>query len=182
MSKKMQQNLIVLAITFVALVFVYFSYLIAPLKQKYSQTTAQLTQTESKLSDMKQRALELPKLQADMALLEYEVEDLGKRLPKEKEIPALLKTMTKTAQKYHLKITNISPQPVAAQPNYNEVPFQITLSGSYHGFAHFLAELGQKSRILSEKNITFTSASSGSKDNSTTINANFILVAYTFKG
>jgi len=182
MSKKMQQNLIVLAITFVALVFVYFSYLIAPLKHKYAETTEQLKQTESKLSDMKKRALELPKLQSEMALLEQEVEDLGKRLPKEKEVPILLKTMTKTAQKYHLKITSISPQPVASQSNYNEVPFQIILSGSYHSFAHFLAEMGQESRILSEKNIVYTSGYSGGKDNSTTINATFILVAYTFKG
>jgi len=177
----MQQNLIVLAITFVALIFVYFSYLIAPLKRRYAETTIRLANTESKLTDMRKRALELPKLQADMAFLEQEVEDLGNRLPKEKEIPSLLRTMTKTAQKYHLKITNITPQPMAAQPSYNEVPFQITLSGTYHSLAHFLAELGQESRILSEKNINFTPGSSG-KENTTTINANFVLIAYTFKG
>ena len=181
MSKKMQQNLIVLAITFIALVFVYFSYLIAPLKRRYAESSAQLMQTESKLSDMKKRALELPKLQADMALLEQEVEDLGKRLPKEKELPVLLKTMSKTAQKFHLKITSISPMPVSAQSNYNEVPFQIVLSGSYHSLAHFFSELGQESRIFSERNVIFAPGTGG-KDNTTTINVNFTLIAYTFKG
>jgi Tfp pilus assembly protein PilO len=70
---------------------------------------------------------------------------------------------------------------MASQSSYNEVPFQITLSGTYHSLAHFLADLGQESRIISEKNINFTPESSG-KDYSTTINAGFVLIAYTFKG
>jgi type IV pilus assembly protein PilO len=182
MSKKMQQNLIVLAVTFIALVFVYFNYLIAPMKQKYSETSKKLEQTEARLTEMRRRALELPRLQAEMAMLEQEVEDLGKRLPKDKELPSLLKTVTKIAQKYHLKVSNISPQPVAPLPNYNEIPFAIALTGSFHSFAHFLADIGQQPRILSERNINFTSASAGPKDYSITINASFTLIAYTFKG
>lgn len=182
MSKKMQQNLIVLAVTFIALVFVYFNYLIAPMKQKYAATSQKLEQTEARLAEMKKRAMELPRLQAEMAMLEQEVEDLGKRLPKDKELPALLKTVTKIAQKYRLKVSNITPQAGASQPNYNEVPFQITLTGTFHSFAHFLADIGQQSRILSEKNVMFNGASSGAKDYSVTINANFTLLAYTFKG
>lgn len=181
MSKKTQQNLIVLAVCFVAMVFIYYSYLLTPLKNKYKAEEIRLTDTESKLVEMKKRALELPKLQADMTFLQQEVEDLGKMLPKDKEIPQLLKTITKISQKYHLKVSNITPQPVASQPNYNEIPFLLTINGTFHSFAQFLSEIGQESRILNSKGISFEGASGSGKDRST-VNVNLTIVAYTFKG
>ena len=177
----MQQNLIALGMFFVMLCFVYYKYLLSPLQQKYHDANQKLQSTESKLTEMRRRAMELPKLQAEMKLLEEEVTDLEKRLPKDKEIPELLRTVTKTAQRFQLKISNFAPGGVSAQSNYNEVPFQITLQGTYHALAHFLAEVGQESRILAARNITFA-AGQQSKNNEATVSVNFTLIAYTFKG
>jgi len=180
MTKKIQQNLIVLAIGFIALSFIYYKYLITPLQLKYRDSASKLQQVEQKLEEMKMRAMELPKLQAEMKVLELEVAGLEKLLPKEKEIPELLRMVTKTAQKYQLKISNFSPNPIASLSNYNEIPFKITLQGTYHSFAQFLAELGQEPRILSARDIVIN-ANQPSKENPATINVNFLLVAYTFK-
>lgn len=181
MSKKMQQNLIALGACFVALVFIYYSYLLSPINKKYSDELQRLSDTEAKLAEMKKRALELPKLQAEMTVLQQEVEDLGKMLPKDKEIPKLLKTVTKISQRYHLKVTNITPMPVVAQANYNEIPFQLTVTGTYHGLARFLSELGQESRILNSKSLNYSGIAPSGKEKNT-INVNFTLYAYTFKG
>jgi len=180
MTRKLKQNLIVLIVFAAMAGFVYFKYLITPLDIKNREALSQLQQAESKLSEMKRRAMELPKLQAEMRILETEVTELEKSLPRNKEIPDIIRTITRTAQRYHLKIQSFSPAPMLSQPNFNEVPFQITLQGSYHSLAHFLAELGQQTRILNAKNINISS--SGGKDNETTINATFTLVAYIFKG
>jgi len=99
--------------------------------------------TEARLEEMKATALELPKLQAEMAVLELEVADLEKRLPKEKEIPELLRTITKTAQRYNLKISNFNPSKIVEQPNYSEVPFEMVVQGNYHSLAYFLTDLGR---------------------------------------
>ncbi len=181
MTKKIQQNLIVLAILISGFSFVYFKYLVAPLNDKYNDNLKKLIQVESKLADTKRKALELPKLQADMKNLEQEVADLEKLLPKDKEIPALLRTVTKVAQKYQLKITNITPGTIVSQANYNEIPFQMTIQGTYHAVAYFLCDIGQESRILSVKNVNFT-ALTPSKDNPNTVNVTCVFLAYTFKG
>lgn len=180
MTKKLQQNLIVLAVFAIFAVFVYFKYLMAPLDMKYKNSLQKLSQTESRLEEMKRRALELPKLQAEMKMLELEVAELEQRLPKNREIPELLRMVTKTAQRYHLRITNFAPSPMAQQSNYNEIPFQITMQGTYHSLAHFLSDLGQESRILHAHNINYSAGIN--KENDTTINVSFTLIAYTFKG
>lgn len=181
MTKNIQNNLIILVLLIAGLSFGYFNYLLTPLNAKYKANLSKLQAVESKLADTKRKALELPKLQLGMKYLELEVADLEKLLPKEKELPGLIRIVTKTASKYQLKITNITPGTVIVQPNYNEIPFQMSIQGTYHSLAYFLNEIGQESRILSVKNIMFTGVAS-SKENSNTINVNCTLVAYTFKG
>lgn len=180
MTKKMQQHLIVLVLFAAGGIYAYYSYLLGPLKAKYQTSLDTLRTTETRLGEMRRRAQELPKLKAEMALLEKEVTDLEQLLPRDREIPDLLRTITKTAHRYHLKITSLTPSPIVPQNNYNEVPFQITLQGSYHSLAFFLAELGQEPRILSARNIGYT-AGPVSKEG-TLVSVTFTLVAYTFKG
>ena len=181
MTKNIQNNLIILVVLTAFLAFGYFKYIISPLNAKYSEGLKKLKLVESKLADTKRKALELPKLQADMKNLEMQVADLEKLLPKDKDIPDLLRIVTKTAQKYQLRITNITPGSVTSQANYNEIPFQMTVQGTYHALAYFLSDIGQESRILSVKNVNFAS-NTQTKENTNTVNVNFTLIAYTFKG
>jgi type IV pilus assembly protein PilO len=181
MTKKMQQNLIFLVLIFAGLIYVYSKYMIGPLNTKYKTTQQTLAQTEQKLSDMKRRALELPRLQAEMKYLEEEVQGLEKLLPRDKEIPQLIRMITKTAQRFNISVKNIAPAGMVSMSNYDEYPFQIALKGTYHSLARFLTELAQDERILNFRDLTFT-GKPPSKEDPDTINVNFTLVAFTFKG
>jgi type IV pilus assembly protein PilO len=181
MDKSTQQNLIALLIGFIVVVFLYYKFLIVPLDNKYADSIDNLKQAQGRLTDMKRRALELPKLQSEMKQLESEVSDLEKRLPKDKEIPGLLRTITKTGQRFQLRINTITPGAIVNAATYNEVPFQISAQGTYHNIANFFSEIGQDSRILSIKDVNYT-ALAPTKDNANTVNIIFTLIAYTFKG
>jgi type IV pilus assembly protein PilO len=181
MTKNIQKNLAILIVLIGGLSFVYINYLLSPLNAKYKEKLNKLQTVESKLADTKRKAMELPKLQISMKNLENEVADLEQLLPREKEVPGLIRIVTKTAQKYQLKISNITPGGSAAQANYNEIPFQMTITGTYHSLAYFLNEIGQEARILSVKNINFTGMTPN-KENSSTISVTCVLVAYTFRG
>ena len=179
----MQQNIIFMVLILGGMLFVYVRLLMTPLNQKYSETRTRLEQTESKLAEMRQRALALPRLQADMKYLEAEVADLEKLLPKEKEVPGLLRTVTKAALSQGIRIVQFNPGAVVSQTNYSELPYQMTVSGNYHSVARFLTDIGQSSRLLSTKNIVFSFMTGGNtKDTPHTISVTFTLVAYTFKG
>lgn len=177
----MQQNIIMIVLVTFGLGFVYFKYMITPLNTKYAEGLKTLNQVENKLAEMKRRALELPRLQAEMQLLEEEVASLEKLLPKETEISGLLRLVTKTAQKYKLTVKTIVPATVVQQENLNEVPFQMTIQGTYHSLAYFLSDICQEDRILGVKNIILNSFM-GDKNNPSSVNVTFILLAYTFRG
>jgi type IV pilus assembly protein PilO len=116
-----------------------------------------------------------------MKVLQTQVSDLEKLLPKEKQIPQLLRAITKSAQQYQLKITQITPQPIVAKANYSELPFQLSVQGNFHTLALFLTDLGQGSRLMSARNVVFSQPQQA-KDASVSLSATFTLVAYTFKG
>lgn len=181
MTKQIQQTLIAVAIFLGCAIFVYFKYLITPLEKKHQESIQKLENINRKLAEMKRRAQELPKLQMEMKYLEQEVALLEDLLPKEKGTQDLLRIITKNAQNLGISILNISPTGVSAKPNYNEIPFKVTVNGSYHALALFLSNLGQEPRILSTRNLSIKSYASKDKDDKT-ITANFELIAYTFKG
>lgn len=181
MTKQMIQNIIVMILFLVLIAYAGNRYLLGPQKIKYNDAWTKLDQTQKKLAEMQQRALDLPRLRAEKELLDKEVAELEKLLPLEKEIPQLLRSMTRTAQQYQLKITQITPQAVVPQTNYNELPFLITMQGSYHSLGHFLGDMGQGGRLLSSRNLTI-SPIGATKNGPTNITATFVLVAYTFKG
>jgi type IV pilus assembly protein PilO len=181
MNKQIQQ-LVVMVILLGLCIFLFVNFLVQPKNTEIEQAKQKRLETRARLVEMQQRALELPKLEAEMQVLKFEVEGLEKQLPRDAEIPELIRMITRTAQKYSIKVTNIAPpvKPVE-QPNYNELPFEITLQGSYHALANFLADLGSEARILNARNVKM-SVQSQSKDSSNTINVNFTLVAFTFRG
>jgi type IV pilus assembly protein PilO len=179
MTKEMKQNLMAVGIFIVIVLVVYFKYLINPINKKYAEADEQLSKVESKIVAMKQRARELPKLQREMKLLEAEVTELEKRLPKEKGIQQLLRLVTKDAQAYKINILTFTPNEAAEKANYTEIPFRISVRGSYHSLAQFFADLGQESRIISARNLTMTADSTTKND---TVTASFTIVAYMFKG
>jgi type IV pilus assembly protein PilO len=180
MTKKLQQQLIFIVLIFAGLSYVYFGYILKPINSRFQDAQTKLREAESKLSEMKLRALELPKLQSEMMYLEQEVSDLEKLLPKEKQIPELIRTITKAAQQFGIKMQNIAPGPEAPQANFSELPFRMILEGNYHSFARFLAELAQGQRIFNYRDLVFTGRTA-SKEDPNTIMVSFNLIAFIFK-
>jgi len=74
MTKQMQQNILAVGIFIVLFIFAYYKYMIGPLGKKYQECSDQLAQIDTKLSSMKQRAKELPKLQKEMKSLKMRLE------------------------------------------------------------------------------------------------------------
>jgi type IV pilus assembly protein PilO len=181
MTKKMQQNIIFMALIAFGMFYIYSKLLIGPLDKQYKIAQDSLAQSEQKLTDMKRRALELPRLQAEMAYLEDEVKDLEKLLPKDKDVPQLIRMITKTAQHYKIDIKTIAPATMNQMPNYTEYPFHISMQCSYSSLAHFFSELAQDERILNFRDVNF-SGQAPTKEDPDTISVTFTLVAFTFKG
>ncbi|MBI3292995.1 MAG: type 4a pilus biogenesis protein PilO [Elusimicrobia bacterium] len=178
---KGQQAIALMAVLGLGGGFWFWKYPASQLSQELNSHRAQLADLESKIAVAKARAERLDVLQAEKAALEQEVRELEHRLPAVKEVPKLLRILTKDAQKHRITMSTLSPQAVVSQQYFNEVPFNVTLTTTYHALARFLAALGQGERLIGARNLVLNAASS-KDDPTTTVNVTVTLVAYTFKG
>jgi type IV pilus assembly protein PilO len=132
------------------------------------------------LATAKKLAAEIDFLREKSRLLELEVSDLQKRLPKSKDIPDLLRRITRNAQRFGVKIRNFQPRPAVAQTEYDELPFDLSMTSNFHSLGNFFAEIGQEERLLAVRNLSL-SVQKGT-DKSITVGGTFKVIAYMAKG
>jgi len=105
----------------------------------------------------------------------------GNRLSREKEIPALLESLSKLARDSRVKILGITPLQKARASSgrlYQEVPISITAQSGYHELGNFINKLENNERFMQVSNLSIR----GNPGNAKWHNMRFVVYAYTFKG
>jgi type IV pilus assembly protein PilO len=121
----------------------------------YSPTKGQIATLEARMVKLK-KDIELQEkakatrrsLQVQIKEIERELEVLRSELPEEKEIPALLSTMTEVGRMNGLDFALFKQEKAVRKDYYSEIPIQITVVGGFHEVAQFLAKVGSMERIL----------------------------------
>jgi type IV pilus assembly protein PilO len=180
--KKEYQIYAAVVLGFILFIFVYFTLLLSPINKSIADKKKKINELETTLATAKKLASELDYLREKSKLLEMEVSDLQKRLPKNKDIPDLLRRITRNAQKFDVGINNLQPQQVVSKAEYDELPFMMTVTSNFHSLGSFFAEIGQEERLLSVSDLTLNSASGAGETRDTTVTGSFVMIAYMAKG
>ena len=175
-----KQQKMLLGIVAVAMVWVFYSYLYSPLVEKISSARQELTEKEEKLRNTESKALRRDQLLKEFELLRQDEKEVEKKLPRNKEIPKLLKDITTAFKKYRVNFNNFSPQAQAIKTYFNEIPFNITVTSSFHNLALFFTEIGQMETIINTQNLQMSPRNPTDEDPSN-ISASFSIITYTFK-
>jgi len=176
-----KQQKVLLAILGVLAFFMFYKYAYGPLGLRLKTVRNELTTKTAKLTVARERAGRLDELKADYDALKVKVERAEKKLPREKEIPRLLRDITSAGRKFKIDISNFQPQAEQAQQYYISHPFLMILETKYHNLAYFLAEIGQYERIFHVKNLGLTPILDNEGEKLKGITADFQLYTYTFK-
>lgn len=154
-----QQQMIVMAIALVAFgVYGYYTYLMKPLFATIATREKQYSDLIAKIETAERQARRLPALQAEFAQLQGDLSNLEKQLPKDKDLPNIIRTLTREALQEDMKFIRLAPKPVQRQQYFEIIPFDIQFNGSLHNLARFLASLGQQDRIFQAENISLSPA------------------------
>jgi type IV pilus assembly protein PilO len=163
------------SVVLMAGLFVYFVYL--PKTEEINRLNAQITGLRQQIDRAKRAAARLPELEKEEARLEAEFRDALRLLPNKKEIPSLLKGLTKLGVDANLEFRMFSPQSERDKGFYAEIPVSMELSGSYHDVAVFFNEVSNMERIVNIYNVTMRPQ----KALSTTLVTKCEAVTYRFK-
>lgn len=163
-----------------AVVFVYFYlfYFWLPTAKTIDLNTKKVASMEADINKAKMQKAKYKDLEAKLASLRLEKEAAEKKLPRQRKLPDLLRTITTLSRKYKVNIVSITPAGSAQVEYFTRVSYNISLKGNYNDVGRFLTALGLEERIMTSENLTMT-ATPGSETSAT---AQFVLVAYQYNG
>ena len=100
------------------------------------------------------------------------------RLPDNADVPQLLAQLGSHARSTGLFISEFKPMAEAGKGFYAEIPFGMTVRGSYHEIAMFLDSIAKLDRIINVTSLTMGSPET--QNAKVVVNASFNLKTYRF--
>lgn len=155
-----QQRIILAVFAGIILIVVINNLLFRPiiskreeLRLKYQSLEAELKRKEFELQEAqaKTEAERITSLEKKYRHTQKKLEYLKGRLPKEKQIPALLSQIASQAR---LEYNLIKMLPEERRLVYKEIPIQIQVKGRYQDLGEYLKRLEESTRLIKIKNLS----------------------------
>jgi type IV pilus assembly protein PilO len=159
-------------------IYLYLFYFWLPTGKSIEENTAKAEVMQRDIDNAKKYKAKFKDLEGKLASLKTDREAAVKKLPSDKKIPDLIRTVTRLSKKYRVSVTAITPSGQAKVEYFTKVKYTMTVRGDYHDIGRFLTALGLEERILTSENLTM-SATVGQE---TSVSATFVLAAYQYNG
>ncbi len=160
--------------------YMAYKYFYVPMGIKIKEIDKSLSEKKSKLEITRKRAAQLNKLQREFDIMKEDLAEAEKRLPRDKDMPTIITTVTKMMEKHGVDYKEFMPLGVLSKDYFIELPFSVTANSSLHGIARFITELGQLDRIFTIRDLKITKKAP-TKEDLTSASCTFIIVTYVYK-
>jgi type IV pilus assembly protein PilO len=168
-------HVLLAVIIFALLYFVYFK----PQNGKLAALKEEREKTETEVTNLKQKNLQLSKIEEELVDLRKILNELEAIIPKRKEIWDILKKMQQLALDSHLNIAKFLPKGEVDMDFYYEWPISIEITGNYHNLAIFFDRLSNFSRLFNIED--FSIKSLAKQTEASTISAAYTAKTYIFR-
>ncbi|MGH7389101.1 MAG: type 4a pilus biogenesis protein PilO [Candidatus Rokuibacteriota bacterium] len=171
------QKLLFGVMGFAAVAGAFYFLLISPAETRVAALDGQLAQVEAELALNRRIAADIARYRQELAQLERRMEAIKERLPSEKEMPALYRTVSDAAFQAGLGVALFEPKPPKLADYYSEVPIVVTAEGGYHDVGTFLGRVASLPRVV---NLTDWKLSGLAKGKGS-LKADLILATYMYR-
>ncbi|KJS03101.1 MAG: pilus assembly protein PilO [Desulfobulbaceae bacterium BRH_c16a] len=145
---------VVLAI--LPLVVFFFAYY-QPKSEEIDNLLSQKSTLERELREVKAKAADLAKFEKELEEARLVFEETSALLPKDKEIPKLLKDISSLGRSAGLDFLTFKPLADTPKDFYAEIPVTINVRGPYHNMGFFFDQVSKLERIVSVTNVKMSS-------------------------
>lgn len=145
---KMIYRVLILAGTLALLggIFVWQFYI--PKTEQIARTSIEITGLKQQINQAKIKSRNLAKFEAEEAQAEAQFQEALELLPKKREIPSLLRSVSQLGIDSNLEFRLFSPRVEMLRGFYIEIPVSIQVKGNYHDVAVFFDKVGRMKRIV----------------------------------
>lgn len=146
--------------------------------QQITSLTAQEKRAKQDVKIAKKKASNEKKFEEEVEQSRLEFEIKSALLPKEKEIPKLLKDISALGRNAGLEFLSFKPLGVKPKDFYSEIPVSIKIRGPYHNVGFFFDQINKLERIVSVSNVKLGSPKK--EDGEMVLTSNCQLLTYQF--
>src|SRR5213593_4807106 len=151
--------------------------LLAPAEAQVSQLRAQLTALQRDVERNRAIVADLAKYRREAAELEARLNALKDRLPGEKEIPTLYRTVSDAASASGLGVSLFQARPPVVRDYYSEIPIALNAEAGYHQFGEFFERVAKMARVVNITEIKL----SGLNRPRVPVRAELVLATYMYR-
>jgi type IV pilus assembly protein PilO len=147
-------GILLLIIVVVSAAYWYFFW--SPRAEELERAETRLRQDEIKVREYEAVAAELPKFEREYKRLENEFKLVARKLPKDKEIPALIDGVYSEIAASNLESIIFAPKPQVTKEIYAEIPIEMEVIGTYFNLADFFDRISRLPRIVNVRDLQLT--------------------------
>jgi type IV pilus assembly protein PilO len=147
---------IAVVIVLLPLVVFFFAYY-QPKSEEIVSLSNKKSTMEKELREVKAKAADLAKFQKEVDEAQLLFEEASVLLPREKEIPKLLKDISSLGRSAGLDFLTFKPLADIPKDFYAEIPVAINVRGPYHNMGFFFDQVSKLERIVSVTNVKMSS-------------------------
>ncbi|HVY55781.1 MAG TPA: type 4a pilus biogenesis protein PilO [Thermodesulfobacteriota bacterium] len=144
-------GILLLIVAVISAAYWYFFW--SPKAEELEKAQNKLKQEETKVREYEAIAAELPKFEEEYKRLENEFELVSRKLPKDKEIPALIDGVYSEIAASNLDSIIFAPQPQVTKEIYAEIPIEMEVIGTYFSLADFFDRISRLPRIVNVRDL-----------------------------
>jgi len=144
----LKNKLAVVAVVIVLIAGATYYFSIADALKVIETNEGRIAQQEQELVKLQQQAQHRTQFMREVERLKQRLREAEEQLPKQAEIPKLLRDIAYEAQQSGLRMDRFELQGEAVQGDFAAVPVKMAVKGSYHEIAVFLDRLSKMPRIV----------------------------------
>lgn len=141
------------------------------------QLRPELAGLQREVAEKRTILADLAKFRREVAELEARLNALKDRLPSEREMPGLYRTLSDAAAASGLGMSLFQPKPVTTHEVYTEIPIAVTGESGYHQVGEFLEKVARFPRVVT---VTEMKMSTGPRPR-VLVKADLILATYMYR-
>ncbi len=123
---------------------------------KIDEHDATLEKQEAELLKLQQQAQHRTQFMREVERLKQRLREAEEQLPKQAEIPKVLRDIDYEAKQAGLRVDRFEPQGEQVQGDFAAVPLKMTVRGNFHEIAVFLDRLSKMPRIVNVTDLNMT--------------------------
>ncbi len=135
------QIFLVIIFAFLVLIYIWHARFYTPYSEELSVKKTEYEKLRSDLFSVRQKAMTLDALNAELEQKRLEYEKIKLLLPEIKEDETFLAQLHIAAQLTNSTVMSITPQALITRGFYNENPYIVELESTYHNLGNFFAKI-----------------------------------------